>query len=849
MLDRLLRALSELVIRHRALVLIALALSAVGLGLGLRHLTSDPSPEGMVANWQNQQVITQQFKRSFGDRAATLLVLVQAPDVLARGPLAYNARLSHRLEKLAPVSRVDSITVTALPHKSGIKAEEQLPVDSELEKELLGESPGPDAKKPDAKKPDAKKPDEAPMGGIEGRPDLGAATVEPIVDGDTKHFPRGLMSLSARVDDEGLVSAPLVQGDEVGDRELHAVRDTLSHSRLVTRKLLSRDHMLTVIALSLAPALTDFAAQRAAVGRVEQLIHAMPRPDTVHVRLGGLPYLQQSIVHKIQHDQKVLIPATLAVCVVILFLSFRWWPGVILPLSAVGLTTLMLLGGMGWVHQPMNILNNILPTLLIIIGISDSIHLVARYRDEHAKNQDRIESGTITLHSMAAACFLTSLTTSVGFASLAFADTPMLQHFGVIAGIGVLIAYVVTITLLPSTLTLVRPPRVDRTTRAGWLEKMVVGVTARILRRPWPVLVAAGAVFLLFLFGATRLVIDVHLLDQFTPGDDVYETTVLLQRELQGVRPLEVFLQSDNPDRFHDPKVIAGIEKVARWAGRRPGVLATTSYADYLHSVQALLTDDPATWKQPFRTKAQVAALEAVANAGKDKPLQAYLSKDGKRARLTLGFADIGARSTNHDIDLLEHELDAHVRSLGGIRYQLLGEAYTGSRALDAVVTDLLYSLMGATVVIFVILTLLFQSLRLGLLSIPPNVIPIVGTMAYMAARGIALSTATVIIFAISIGLAVDGSIHVVVRFREEARGGLGVNAALLRAARGTGRAIVVTCVTLILGFSVLMMSSFVSVRQFGELIAVTVLSCLFSTLLVQPALLKVGMPRSRASI
>lgn len=842
MVHRLLRALSELVIRHRALVLVALALSAIALGLGLRRLTSDPSPETMVANWQHQRAITKAFRRSFGDRAATLLVLVQAPDVLAKKPLSYNARLSRRLGKLGLVARVDSITVTALPHKSGVKTEEVLPVDTELEKQMLGEGGADDAANPGDTKPAPDTP------AIEGRPDLGAATVQPIVDNDTKHFPRGLMSLSARVDDEGLVSAPLVKGVKVSDRELHVVRDTLAHSRLVVGKLLSKDHKLTVIALALEPPLTDFSAQRSAVAHVKQVIDDTPRPDAVRVRLGGLPYLQQSIVHKMQHDQKVLIPATLALCVLILLLSFRWWPGVVLPLAAVGLTTLMLLGGMGWLGEPMNILNNILPTLLIIIGISDSIHLVARYRDEYAKNQDRIESGTITLHNMATACFLTSLTTSVGFASLAFADTPTLQHFGLIAGVGVLIAYVVTITLLPSTLTLVRPPAVDRTTRAGWLEKMVVGVTARIVRRPWPVLVAGGAFFALAVFGATRLVVDVHLLDQFTPGDDVYETTDLLQRELEGMRPLEVFLQSDTPGRLRDPEVIAGVEKVAHWAKSRPGVLATTSYADYLHSVEALLTGDAATWKQPFRTQEQVAALGAVANSSKDKPLRAYLTKDGKRARLTINFADIGARATNHDIDRLQQQLAQHIRPLGGVHYQLLGEAYTGSRALDAVVTDLLYSLMGATVVIFIILTLLFRSLRLGLLTIPPNVIPIVGTMAYMAARGIALSTATVIIFAISIGLAVDGSIHVVVRFREEMRRGLGRNAALLRAARGTGRAIIVTCATLVLGFSVLMMSSFVSVRQFGELIAVTVLACLVSTILVQPALLKVGIPGSRAS-
>ena len=161
---------------------------------------------------------------------------------------------------------------------------------------------------------------------------------------------------------------------------------------------------------------------------------------------------------------------------------------------------------------------------------------------------------------------------------------------------------------------------------------------------------------------------------------------------------------------------------------------------------------------------------------------------------------------------------------------------------MDAVVDDLMGSLALALVIIVLILTLLFRSIRLGLLSIPPNLIPLVFTMAYMVWRDIPLNAATVIIFSISLGLAVDGTIHVLARFREETRlNGLSTESALILAARGTGRAIVVSCVTLMAGFSVLLFSNFVPVQRFGELIAVTVGCTLFATLIVQPVLLKVA--------
>ena len=158
---------------------------------------------------------------------------------------------------------------------------------------------------------------------------------------------------------------------------------------------------------------------------------------------------------------------------------------------------------------------------------------------------------------------------------------------------------------------------------------------------------------------------------------------------------------------------------------------------------------------------------------------------------------------------------------------------------LDAVIDDLVGSLLLAIVIIFGFLTILFRDIRLGLLSIAPNVLPLVLTMAFMAVRGIRLNTATAMIFAISIGLAVDATIHLITRFREEERVAPVVEDALIRAARGTGRAIVLTCVMLAAGFSVMTISSFVPIRLFGQLIAVTALGTLLGNMVLLPALLK----------
>jgi len=227
-------------------------------------------------------------------------------------------------------------------------------------------------------------------------------------------------------------------------------------------------------------------------------------------------------------------------------------------------------------------------------------------------------------------------------------------------------------------------------------------------------------------------------------------------------------------------------------------------------------------------------------------PLRTVLTEDGRAARIHVSLADIGASASLEIINELRTRLERDFEPLG-VEVAMTGEGYTGSVGLEAIVDDLAGGLGTAVLVIFGMVVVLFRSVRLGLLSVPPNVIPLVGALAWMVIRGIPLNAATVIVFSISLGLAVDASIHMIARFREETARGISWRPAILRSARGTGRAIVISFSTLMLGFGVLLMSSFIPVRRFGELIAVSMALSLISTLIVQPAMLRIGLKRPRA--
>jgi hypothetical protein len=835
--------LAAVVTKRRVVVLVPLVIATAVLASQIPNLKADPTPERLLASYEgNDAAQEEEFEKTFSVRDKVMVVLLEAEDVLTQRNLQYVHGLTRHFDEQSWVERAESVTVMPLPRFEA--AEEELTLE-DLEAEMGGDEGGTAEQELDPGVLDA---------------------LSALVDTAPQQFPDGLGGLTARMENQ-LETDPIVQGDKVEEQEANKLREQLQGASLVRGRLLSDDGTVAVVAVELAGEDLGHERVQKATDAVETYVSEHEPPEGAKVHLGGLPYLRSTIVEKMKLDRRVLMPLTMLVCLVLLYLSFRWVAGTVLPLVAVGITAVLVVGGMAVVGEPMNVLNNIVPPLLIIIGISDSIHLIGRYREELSRVRERVrredgdaegattrerkktvrlrgEAGRETVCHMAVACFLTSLTTSVGMASLLVADTVMLRNFGVLAALGVLVAYMVTITFLPSVLTWVRPPKHVEKMERLWLEKGIVLLTKRVLRKPRSVLMLTGVVLAVCAWGATQVEVDHALLDQFDEEDPVYRTTRLMEEKLGGIRPLEVSLSSSEQGHFFQPSALQDIEEVKAWAMKQPEVIGAMGPGDILWESWQLVAKDPEPQNSRFESQRQVTALGTLLEQRKGSPLEHFVNDERTRARIQLRLKDVGAQQILGFIERLETKLQSQF-SAGEVDFAFTGDAYTGSRGLRAVVHDLLGSLLTAIGIIFVLLTVLFRSLRLGLLSIPPNVFPLVVTMAYMVARGIPLNAATVIIFSISIGLAVDGTIHVLARYREETLKGLGSSQALIRAARGTGQAIVVSGVTLTLGFAVLLWSSFVPVRHFGELIAVTVAACLVATLVVQPALLRLaGLPR-----
>jgi predicted RND superfamily exporter protein len=806
------RAVNEerpaLVVRHRRLSLAILFSVASLFALAIPRLQMRLAPEELVAPDDDAARAEEAMREAFGPEEEVLLVLVEALNVLAPEVLDWSHGVARALGRLDGVRRVESLGTTPLPRQTR---------DERITLEGL----------------DAENAEEAE------RRVRAEAAVADVIASDPARFPRGMLSL-AEGGRGAIEIAPLIRGERATAEERAAIEEVVRTSPLVRGRLISESRRVLAIAATLAPDTSEEAAGEI-VEQALAIVDSTPAPAEVRVRLAGLPAMRVMMMQTLRADQAVLISLAALGSFLVLALGMRSRAGVLLPMGAVVIALAIAVGGMALAGEPINLLTHIIPPLLIAIGLSDAVHMVLRYRDELRMSAgDRTAAASRMLRAMWRPCLVTSLTTAIGFGALVTQEIEVLRRFGVTAACATLVSYVVTVMFVPASLPYFRsageaPSRSARFALRG-LDRVVVTAAQAGLRRPWAIIGVCLLVLVASLVLSRGVVADSTLLDQFDRDSEIAVATRLVERELDGLRTLSVGLSAEE-GRFFSPRGIEDIERLAQWLSQQPGVLRVTTYADWLREAWAWVTADPRARSEPLGPEARIRALRALVASGGVDPLTRYVTSDGAQARIEVRLEDQGASR----ILAMLARFEERAARIPGIEVYFAGEAWNASRGLARIVESL-GSLVSAVLLMFGVMMLLFRSAKLGLLSVLPNALPLAMTLAYMAVRSIPLHAATVIVFTVSIGLAVDGAIHVIARFREELERGGPIRDTVIRTMATSGRGIVLSSLTLLLGYGALLVSAFQPVRLFGELSAIAIGGSLIAHLVLLPALLAVGV-------
>ncbi len=645
------------------------------------------------------------------------------------------------------------------------------------------------------------------------------------------------------------MSLPVVRNLPAQQSDERRIRMMLDEYDMLSRSLVSDDRRITVLIVVLDPAKRDADHMEAVVQHTRAYLEQSPPPEGYRTRLTGIPAVHSQVISDLKTEQFWQVPMVAILFLALLTLLFRHPTDAVLPLVAVGMAMAWTVGLMAVAGWSFNLVSNALPVLMLVIGVSNCVHILCRFREELCRQQGRVKAATVaTLSEMMVACLLTCLTTSIGFLSLCAGGNRILRQFGLEAAAGMLLLYVAAIFCLGAGLASFRrktagvsgmgmapPPQHSPLARFATRLGMLGA------RHPLRTLMVAAVLIACCLWSGQWVEVNSHLLETYGPSHPVRADIGLLEDELFGLSTLEVSLTADDPGRFFDPNVYHRVAEFSRVAAEQDNVVLVRSYVDLFETAyRSFRSSDPNRYQLPqqdARGKLRIDLSNRLAGR-MDGHMRsdAFLRRDGRRARIACAVEDAGTRRI---LKLIE-ELEAHLTRLfppgSGVEGRITGEAYLFANSLDTLIHSVFYSLCMAAGSIFVVIGLLFRSVRAGLTVMIPNVLPLVFTLGYMGIRGLSLDGGNVIVFAVSIGIAVDNTIHFLARLHEERRHEGPLLTSIEQTLRGSGRAIVLTTLVIILGLAVLCTSEFLPTRRFGELTAVTMITALLGDLIVLPA-------------
>jgi hypothetical protein len=656
-----------------------------------------------------------------------------------------------------------------------------------------------------------------------------------------------------------------IRVDMVQDTEYLRLRD--DRDALREKKLTAELTSEEVSALKIAIRHFQEYAQLALV-REQEEIAAIRTVLAEHrefgaMHLGGVPMIIADSMDFIRHDLIVFGGAVMLFLIVILAVAFHRPRWVVLPLLTCLSTCLIMLGILGLRQWHVTIVSSNFISLLLILCLALTLHIIVRYREIHAAlpEADQFALVQTTVRRIFVPCLYTALTTMVAFGSLIVSDIGPIIDFGWMMVIGIAIAFVLAFTLFPAGLVLLQPgepaSRKDLTARiTAFFANMIIGHGNQIL-------LLFSLLAVLSIMGTARLTVENRFIDYYHKSTEIYRGMQVIDRKLGGTTPLDVIVDAPLPgisavkDEWgdedlaalyeDDPEIEAGITTRSYWFNRLHlgEVLAIHDYLDGLPETGKVLSIgttarvleqlDPALLTDDHGLSIVYKRLPDDVKAALFDP---YMSEDGNQLRFSI-------RVFESDPSLRRAELIEKIRrhlihnlGLNDEQVHLTGMLVLYNNMLESLFRSQILTLGAVFLAIVLMFLALFRSLRIALIAITPNILSAAIILGLMGWAGISLDLMTITIAAITIGIGVDDTIHYVHRFEYEFRRDHDYWAAIRRCHATIGRAMYYTSVTVMLGFSVLALSKFVPTIYFGLLTGLAMLVALVANMTLLPVLL-----------
>lgn len=636
--------------------------------------------------------------------------------------------------------------------------------------------------------------------------------------------------------EEGLEIKPLMDEYPKTDEDVSALNHRINLNPFFTGNLISKDAETIGIVLSLDIVIKDEKAiseiNREITTVIRKILSKEHKITGRRFYLVGNTITDAEISIMMEKDMQRFFPLAVLLGAVMLFLIFKSLSSTIFPLITIFLGLIWTLGLKGLTNSPITPITTTLFALITVIGIANSIHLISHYRLELPRLKDKKQTLLETYERVGKPCLFTSLTTALGFGSLSISHIPAIRNLGIFASFGIMSTFILSMILIPVGLQSTKVnPKIVRTKEHKW--GMLKWIGTFNLKYSKLILILSVLIVLFMALGLPRIHVEGSMLEYLKKGSALRRAAEFVDGKLNGISSTEVII-CGKPDSFKNPEVLREIENLQKLVENHSKVSTSYSVVDHLKLINRALNNGNQEYFNIPETKEAIAQCLLLYEMSGGTGTENYATTDYDMARISIRTQQMNEEERKELIEEIRKYTD---KNFNQFDVEITGLDNLFRKLTERIVLTQIHSLGLAFLVILGLMVLLF-GFRGGLVSILPNIFPIVFVLGLMGYARFYLNIATAIIASIAIGIVVDDTIHYFSHFRHEFAVTGDREQAMKRALQKVGRALCFTSLILALGFTIFLISETSILLDYGILSSIAVITALLGDLFIGPVLL-----------
>lgn len=624
--------------------------------------------------------------------------------------------------------------------------------------------------------------------------------------------------------------------------KLDSIQNIVRSLPFYKKLFFNKDGNSYFIALTLDKDLLDTESRVKFIKEIEKNVSIFANKINVTPHYSGLPYIRTITTLKTKKEVQFFIILAFFTTALIMFLFFRSFSAVFFSMIVVGIGVIWAIGTIHLLGFKITFLTALIPPLIIVIGIPNCVFLLNKYHLECKLHGNKIKAISRTIQKVGNATFMTNATTAAGFSTFIITRTDLLVQFGIVASINILVVFFISLIIIPSVYIILPIPKDKHLhhLKRKWINNFTDWLEYSVINKRKHIFVITISMIVFAIIGITKIETTGNIVDDIPKNDPISIDLKFFEDNFVGVMPFEIMINTNKNNGITKSSTLKRIQKLEDILSEYPEISSTTSILDLAKfTKQAFYNGNPKFYSLPSSQEKNFIMKYARNSDNESNDIfNRFADSTLSIARMSGRMKDIGTKQ----MKTLRDEIIPKINEIFDpkkFKVSVTGTSLLFLEGTDYLVRNLFSSLFLAIALIAVLMAWMFSSSRMVLVSLIPNLIPLIFTASLMGYFGISIKPSTVLVFSIAFGISIDDSIHFLAKYRQELKANnWNIKKAISIAIKETGVSMFYTSIVLFFGFLIFVASDFGGTIALGFLVSVTLLFAMLTNLLLLPSLL-----------